>query len=97
MKAWLKGGLIGIGVLILLSILYLITDKGQFGNIWLLIIAILTAPLLIFNLFNLHIFYDCHYGGTCPDAILGYIIFTIYFLLIGAFIGWLIGKKKQSS
>jgi preprotein translocase subunit SecG len=94
MKAWLKGGLWGVGIhlvyyLVLAGLVFLSRDSGETLAGWIFIwtelapIAILFAP----------------FGQFVANSIFGFIvsgiIVTIFWFLIGAVIGYIISKVKS--
>ena len=104
MKAWLKGGLIGICIyiaFIILSILLTLTGLSIFGNSIFNVFIILFFSALILNYFTP--FGRCTFQGfgdsksytNCPPEIIIwgiYFIFTlVIYFLIGSLIGSLIG------
>ena len=90
MKAWLKGGLIFVGIFYLIPLLVSILlfssfsqsklteiySTGFFGGI----LTFITFPQLIAIMF---------FGQ------LGYIILPLLWFLLGALIGWIVGKMRN--
>ena len=100
MKAWLKGGLIGgvIGlILIILNSFYL----GASINI-LIYFLIMLILLPFFGIYSLYDFNNdgelLHRSGEFGAfTILSYFILVLFLFVIGAIIGWIIGKIKNRS
>ena len=89
MKSWVKGGLIGLGVLVLVFVLILFL--GEYGSIIHLFpfdikcpfIETLTEPTL---------------EPIMPNPLCGWfnvLIIISFWFLLGAIIGWLVGKLKK--
>lgn len=97
MKSWIKGGLVGVFVGILILIIYLLMGSllprtigivriGQTNIFGIInhIFLILMFPISIFYLMGL------------SQNIFGSIIYiSVSYFLIGAFIGWLVGKIRK--
>lgn len=84
MKAWLKGGIMGLIVFTILFVLSIVAPRGDMGNIsgWILILPVLW---LIKNL-----------SISSPiEAILFYTVTAVPYIVIGALIGWIVGKIKS--
>ena len=78
MKSWVKGGLIGAGIIAILMILSLFIEI--FGSIRLL----LSMPLLLVDIL----------GIFPKGWIFSVLELLIIYFGLGALIGWLIGRKK---
>jgi hypothetical protein len=74
---WLKGGVIGLIILLILYILAISTPSSDMGNIFSWTILMIGIPII-------------RIIGDLP--ILFYIIFFIYFFILGSIIGWVFGK-----
>ena len=89
MKSWLKGGLIGAGFFIITYILLFLVGENFifYSSIENLLYAI-AYPIkgLIQNLYLS--------GVIFRSMILLLLILVIYFFIIGAIIGWIVGKIK---
>ena len=85
MKAWLKGGVIGIGVFVVFIIIALILDGlGEGAPTW------LSLPLISGFLFTNFASYQIR-----DFVFINGLISVIIYFLVGAFIGWIIGKIKS--
>ena len=91
MKSWLKGGLIGVFLAIILIILSLLAGREEFGTIFIYILFFLAYPLTIF-LLKTNIAY-----AVLNTAMVNlfYILLIPYAFLIGAIIGLIIGRFKN--
>jgi len=90
MKAWLKVGLIGLGVFVLLFILSMLLGKtSDMGNIFDWIILILGFPALILARF-VHIGFLSSMGFS-----VFFVLLIPYSFALGALIGYLIGRFKK--
>ncbi|MBU3906855.1 MAG: hypothetical protein KKA64_01260 [Nanoarchaeota archaeon] len=81
-QSWLKGGVILLGIFILLNLIYLIFSMDSFF-------------LAIINWFILVITQGNDFGLSDEYLILISFLSAIFYFLIGAIIGWLIGKFKK--
>lgn len=87
MKAWLKGGLIGILIWAVLFVVALFVNpytnyKVNFAGT---IIFINICPMIT----------RCAYEGCLGCLLLGPLISLIFLFLIGAIIGWIVRKIKE--
>ena len=92
MKAWLKGGLIGAVahlVYFLISLPWILTG-GETLIAWIFIFTELLPVELIFR--SIDLFND---NNLISSFFLVGLIVTIYWFIIGALIGWIVGKIKS--
>jgi len=82
MKAWLKGGLIGILVFVIIEVLYIFSCPRCIGN---------CQPNTICETFS---FFGYIFGGNVQTAII-FILIIISFIIFGALIGYIIQKIKS--
>jgi len=86
MKKWVKNGLIGIGVFVLLLLGYYIINRNTDSPIASFLGSIISFPG------------DYFPGPQTPINVAIFIIIEILFwFLLGALIGWIIGKLKKKS
>jgi len=93
MKAWLKGGLIGLRTGLIALALYLV---GMFiPLLWAIVIAVFSIPMypLFFLLTKLGISTELIDAMEHPFSFWAFLL--LYYAIIGALIGWIIGKLKQ--
>lgn len=77
---WLKGGIIGVILLLILSLFAVATPKSDMGNVFSWAIILIAFPFML----------------TYEDSqMLNFILFPIYFFILGAIIGWIVGKIKS--
>ena len=94
MKAWLKGGLIGAGISVIFIVLNVtvpervISSSSFVANLLFFPQIVGGAMSLVFELVS---FAE---DAKFPYLFVGVVNFIFYFL-IGAFIGWLIGRRKS--
>jgi len=90
-RAWLKGGLIAVIAILVLSLIL-------WGILILIGANIVANPLFIFmipGMMTLFIFiYDTN-GPSIIVFIITFLISSIYYFIIGAIIGLIVGKIKQ--
>ena len=94
MKAWLKGGLIGLGVGIILNLAWFIPGINIFAMV---ISSILSLPLL----FLIMRLFPAPSGASGSE---GFLLLGLSFLssivscmLLGALIGWIVGKIRSNN
>lgn len=86
---WLKGGIIGVGLYVILSIIAFSSPMRELANIG--------DALSVFGYVFVKIFVNIFSGiGRGYGAFLLVIIFSsVIYFIIGAFVGWVIGKIKS--
>jgi membrane protein DedA with SNARE-associated domain len=92
MKSWVKGGLIGGGIgLLLLILLFIFSDASWAGYLAVMIVLplIILYSVGITSALESCIFSDASCGG------LRILISILIWSLLGALISWLIGKLKK--
>jgi hypothetical protein len=102
LQTWLKGGIIALLIGLFSSVLYIIVGPLFNGFLSRIIYMIFILPfeLVLFPLFSSNVknlFFDmeaCFFG--CNPKFLGYVAIILAYFLIGALIGWIVGKIKSS-
>lgn len=96
MRAWLKGGLIGGGIGVIVSIIFLMSVFMQSSLFGLQYIIILAIPLTISIAYVTGFLLACH-GEECMGAWVWSLVISliITLFLIGAIVGLLIQKIKS--
>lgn len=102
MKAWLKGGLIGLGLFLILSIISVIlyyTSSSDMRELALLGpgIVLILIEFLFRKLFGLSVAEVGTIMGVSMPLSVFLIINVSFLFILGALIGWIIGKKKQEA
>ena len=107
LPSWLKGGVIFSSIVLIFYLIALVGENitNGFGGLDFIIVPVflllvlLSAPLIfIFSklgLFNLF-FNSGEMFGSSPK-LLGGIALLIFYFLIGALIGWIVGKIKSKN
>ena len=96
LPSWLKGGIIGGSIGVILSVFILLIKMSSF-------IGWIVLPLLLFYLVAPNCSPKCS-AGICPNPnycsflapVLIVIFSVICYFLFGALIGWIVGKIKSS-
>ncbi|MFA5856090.1 MAG: hypothetical protein WC867_01930 [Candidatus Pacearchaeota archaeon] len=97
MKTWFKGGLIGIGIGVILLILYELCNYycTEFGCLGCLIFSFYSLILLLPFRPIINSFLSGEEGRILLNTYFFPIYYILLHILIGVFIGWLIGKIKS--
>lgn len=92
MKAWLKGGVIGIGIFII-GLIALFIDQNFFGGATTIFDHIYSSIFFLNYIFRS---LSSSEGGTITADFLGLIISPIFYFLVFALIGFIIGKAREN-
>jgi len=97
MKAWLKGGLIGVGISVILIIIFILCGLicvGDEACIGCLVFGIPLPGVLILLSEPFNFISNIILRKTSEWLVFSIFSIVIYFL-IGALIGWIVGKIKS--
>lgn len=94
MKAWLKGGLWGVGISVLMQVLQFLLvimtwrADANITSVMLLILTVLELPYSLISLLVSQMGY-----AQTTWWLIAFVVLLLFFV-IGALIGWIIGKIK---
>ena len=89
---WIKGGIIGTIILLIIYLLAILNPVSGIGNIFYWII-IIPFDLLFSKIFEN--FFTNYLSYNNPHSSYSIIFYLIGYFLIGSLIGWIVGKMKK--
>lgn len=94
-KYWLRGGIIGLVILVLIYLLSVIIKNDLFGwfGVTMLLLPLLLSDIILFKITNYHIIGTKEYWFT-PN-VLGYVLLVLLYFFVGASIGMIYQKIKN--
>ena len=107
---WLKGGIIGLVFILIFMILFYINEflRITHGSFWAIVSTPFTVPYLFVTYLITSMMLTKGVNGDIPQliydpsppkvssiTILSFVLVLLSYFLLGAFIGWIVGKIKS--